>query len=589
MAQFFKFLFASCLGVILASVIIFLLGMAWVMGMASATEKPKEVRPNSVLKVEFNQPIPEQTNNLQMNPFDLQNQKILGLSAIVQTIEAATTDDNIQGILLDLDFVNMGLSSASTVRDALLAFKESGKFIVSNSKYYSQGAYYLASTSDKIFLNPAGNVDLHGFSAMMPFYKEMLDNLGINMQVFYAGKYKSATEPFRRYNMSEENRLQLHEYLLPTFKTFLSEIGESRGKSQQELWDIADGLLVRNAEDALSYGLVDANGYYDEVVSDMKERIGLEDDDDLYLVDLGDYNQTADLGKDFSVKDKIAVIYAEGAIITGDGEPGQIGDDKYTKFIRKARKDKRVKAIVLRVNSPGGSPIASENILRELELAKEDGKPVVISMGDYAASGGYYISCNADHIVAEENTLTGSIGVFLMIPNMKGLMQDKLGWNFDTVRTTRYSTGLTTYYPVEGEEANYLNQVTQNYYKMFKERVSAGRDLSMEQVETIAQGRVWSGEDALEVGLVDELGGLENALAKAADLSGLEKYRITEYPKVKDPVQLLLEELTGQESAIKSSILENELGEYYSDYKYLKEMIEMKGPQARLPLKIEFR
>ncbi len=563
--------------------------MAWIMGMASATEQPKEVRPNSVLKLQFNQPIPEQTNNLEMNPFDLENQKILGLNAISETIDAAANDDDIKGIFLDLEFVNMGLSSATVVRDALLKFKESGKFVISNSKYYSQGAYYLASAADKVYLNPAGSVDLHGFSAMMPFYKEMMDKMGINMQVFYAGKYKSATEPFRRYNMSDENRLQLREYLLPSFKSFLSEIGSSRDKSQEELWEIANGLKIRSAEDALSFGLVDETGYFDEVVSDMKERIGLEDDDKLYLIELQDYNLAANLKKDFSVKDKIAVIYAEGAIITGEGKPGEIGDDKYTKFISKARKDKRVKAIVLRVNSPGGSPIASENILRELELAKEEGKPVVVTMGDYAASGGYYISCNADHIIAEPNTLTGSIGVFLMLPNFNGLLKEHIGWNFDTVKTTKYSTGLNTYYPVDAEETAFLNHTTQNYYSMFKNRVSEGRELDLDKVEEIAQGRVWSGTDALEIGLVDEIGGLEEALVKAAELSGLEKYRITEYPKVKDPLQLFLEELTGQESVIKAKILETELGDYYSDYKYLKEMMEMKGPQARLPLKIEFR
>jgi protease-4 len=589
MAQFFKFLFASCLGVILASVVLFFLGFAFIGGLISQAEPVVTVKPNSVLKLKFDKPIPEQTNNLEMNPFDLDNQKILGLHDIVETIEVAASDDKIKGIYLDLEMINGGgLSTTGVLRDALLEFKESGKFVVANSKYYTQGAYYLASAADKVFLNPSGAIDLHGFSATVPFYKSMLDNIGVQMQVFYAGQYKSATEPFRRYEMSEQSKRQTREFLVPAFQDFLNEIGSARNKSYQELYSIVDELKVRTSEDALNFGLVDELGYYDQVMKDMKDRIGLEEKEDLNYIELGDYAAAGKPTTDYSVKNKIAVIYGEGAIITGKGEPGQIGDDKYTKFLRKAREDKKVKAIVFRVNSPGGSPIASENILREIQLAKEAGKPVVVSMGDYAASGGYYVSCEADHIYAEENTLTGSIGVFMMLPNARELMKDKIGITFDTVKTTQYSNGLGIYYDLAPAEVAYLNSTTQNYYSMFKNRVAEGRDLTPEKVEEIAQGRVWSGEDAVKVGLVDELGGIEEAMAKAAELAGLDEYRTIEYPEVKDPFQMILEELGANvPTAVKSKILQEEMGEYYDYYKDAKEMMKMNGVQAICPIQVQ--
>ncbi|MCR9289467.1 MAG: signal peptide peptidase SppA [Bacteroidetes bacterium] len=592
MAQFFKFLFASCLGVMLASVVLMLLGFAFIGGLISSqAESTVSLKPNSVLKIKFDKPIPEQTNNLEMNPFDLENQKILGLNAIVETIENAAGDDNIKGIYLDLESIaGGGLSTTGVIRDALLAFKESGKFIVANSKYYSQGTYYLASAADKVFLNPAGSIDLHGFSATVPFYKTMLENIGVEMQVFYAGQYKSATEPFRRYSMSEQSKKQTREFLQPAFEDFLNEIGSSRNKTYEELWDMANELKIKTSEDALNYGLVDELGYYDHVVKEMKDKIGLEAEDDLFYIGLTDYALTVKPKTDFSIKNKIAVIYGEGAIITGKGEPGNIGDEKYTKFIRKARKDKKVKAIVFRVNSPGGSPIASENILREIELAKEAGKPVVVSMGDYAASGGYYVACEADHIFAEENTLTGSIGVFMMLPNAQKLMKEKIGMTFDTVKTTQYSNGLGIYYDLAPAEVAFLNATTQNYYKLFKQRVAEGRNLTPEAVEKIAQGRVWTGEAATKIGLVDGVGGIDEALAKAADLAGLDEYRTVEYPEVKEPIEMLMEELTGSmPGTVKAKILEAELGDYYSDYKEIKEMMNMKGVQARCPIKIEFQ
>ncbi len=589
MKQFFKFIFASCLGVILASGVVFLIGALVVSSLAGKENKPKSIHPNTLLKISFNQPIPELTNNLEMNPFDLKNQQILGLNDIVKTIEYAKTDNKIKGILLDLQSLGTGVATASVLRDALLDFKESGKFIVANSKYYTQGSYYIASVADKVYLNPFGSVDFHGIAAMVPFFKKMMDKIGVKMQVFYAGDFKSATEPFRRYDMSEKNKLQLREYLEPVYTKYLSDIGESRNKTVAELRAIADGLKVGNADDAVALGLVDAAAFKDELIADLKERMGLDEKDKLQTVSLSDYSRNARKKKDYSIKDKIAVVFAEGSIVVGKGEPGSIGDDKYTKILRKLRKDDKVKAIVLRVNSGGGSALSSENILREVTLAKEAGKKVVVSMGDYAASGGYYISCGADKIVAEPNTLTGSIGVFMMVVNARQLMNDKLGISFDTVKTTRYSTGFNSFFELSEGEQKMLQASTLDIYEKFLKRVADGRHMTRDDVHKIAQGRIWTGIRAKEIGLVDELGGLDDAIKIAADLSGLEKYRPTYFPKMKEPLQQFIEELTGKDEGISARVLQKELGQYYPYYSFVKEVTEMKGVQARLPVLIEFR
>jgi protease-4 len=589
MGQFFKFLFASCLGTILAGLVLSFVAFSVVGGMVASAEKTAPVSSNSVLEFKFDQAIPERTNNLEMNPFDLENQYILGLQDYITSIERAKTDDDIKGIFLNLEFGGTGLATASALREALVDFKESGKFIIAYSKYYTQGAYYLGSVADKVYINPVGNLDMHGLSAMTPFYKSMLDKVGVEMKVFYAGKYKSATEPFRRYEMSDESKLQLRAFLDPAFDSFLQDIATSRGKTVAELRNYTDDLLIRTADDAVKYGLVDKTAYYDEIQAEMRELIGMEDDDKVPGINFADYHKATKPSLDFSVKNKIAVVYAEGAINMGDGEPGSVGDEQYVKILQKVRKDDNIKAIVMRVNSPGGSPVASENIWRELELSQEAGKKVVVSMGDYAASGGYYISCGADKIYAEDNTLTGSIGVFMMIPNTHELMADKIGMTFDTVKTTRNSQGLNTYFDMSQAEIDFLNGNIQSTYALFKKRVAEGRNMTEEAVEAVAQGRVWSGADGKRVGLVDELGGLDDAIAEAATLAGLEEYRTTEYPRVKEPLQKFLEEITGEDKAITHKILQQEMGEFYPHYKRVKEMMSMKGVQATLPVMVELK
>lgn len=592
MNQFFKFVFASFIGVFLAIVALSALGFFIMLGIASTGgEQTVSVESGSVLHITLNDLIPEQTNNVEMNPFEFGNQKVLGLHDIVNSIEHAKDDPKIEGILLDLGTgVSGGFATMSSIRDALVDFKESEKFITAYSKNYSQGTYYLASTADKVYVSPLGGIDLHGIAVTVPFFKEMLDKLGIRMQVFYAGDFKSATEPYRRSEMSDQNRLQLREYIDPLYNNFLSEIGNSRNKSVAELKKMADDLSLSIADDAVALGMIDETGYIDQVLADIRTETGLEEDDKVKTVSLNEYASSYDKKTNFKIKDKVGVIYAEGAIYQDQGERGTIVDDDYVKIIRKLRKDDKVKAIVLRVNSPGGSAVASENIWREFMLAKEAGKPIVVSMGDYAASGGYYIACMADKILAEPNTLTGSIGVFSMIPNMSKLYNEKLGIQFDTVLTSSHSVGLNVVYDMDDYEKRHWQKSTDRMYEIFLKRVADGRNMSRDDVHAIAQGRVWIGSKAKEIGLVDDIGTLDDAIAMASEMAELEEYRMAEYPKQPDPMQEFINELTGQndKDAIRQQILQKELGEHYSIYNHLKEMITTKGVQARLPFVVKF-
>jgi protease-4 len=591
MNQFVKSVFASCLGVALAFVVVSGVGL-FLLFVIAGSSSDKQVKPenNSVLHLTFGNLIPEQTNNVEMNPFEFSTKEVIGLHDIVESIEHAATDKKIKGIYLNMDSgLNAGIVTASVIRDALIRFKESGKFIVAYSKYYTQGSYYLSSVADKVYVNPMGGIDFHGFASTVPFFKKMLDNIGVKMQVFYAGDFKSATEPFRLEKMSDENRLQLREYLEPVYQGFLAEMGTSRNKSMEELRAIADDLKIRKAEDAVTYGLADATAYVDDVIADLKTRCDLKEKDKLKTISIEEYSNSFKKKGDYSVKDKIALVFAEGAINANQGERGTIVDDKYVKTLRRIREDEKVKAIVFRVNSPGGSALASENIWRELNLAKQAGKKVVVSMGDYAASGGYYISCMADKIVAEPNTLTGSIGVFMMLPNAKKLFNEKIGISFDTVLTAKHSTGLNPFFDLSQAESEYLQSSTIDIYEKFLQRVAEGRNLSRDDVHRIAQGRIWTGTKAKELGLVDELGGVEDAVKLAASLAGIEKYRTVEYPYQKEPLQEFIDELTGQgdDDAIRTKILQKEMGEYYPIYKHIKELLNLEGVQARLPILIQ--
>lgn len=590
MKQFFKFLFASCLGVFLAMAIFVLIGVGIVGGLVSQAEKEVKVQPNSLLVIKLNKPIPEQTNNTEMNFFDPESQYFPGLQAMVETIEAAKTDDRIKGIFLDLEMNSgVGPASSSVLRQALEDFKSDGKFVVAYSKYYTGNTYYLASAADKVFVNPMGGVDFRGMGFIIPYFKGMLDKIGVEMNVFYAGDFKSATEPYRLTQMSDANRLQLHEFLDEFYGNFLQDISQSRNKTVEELRAIANTLAARDAQDAVATGLADATAYRDEVINDLRSRVGLESDANIPVIAVEDYAKVKKPEKDYSAGDKIAVIFAEGAIVDGKGDVGAIGDDKYAREIRHFREDKNVKAIVLRVNSPGGSAMASENIWRELSLAKEAGIPIVVSMGDYAASGGYYIACMADTILAQENTITGSIGVFNVLPNTRELMNEKLGITFDTVKTGPFATSLTPFYDVTDAESAIIQESVNDIYEIFLKRVADGRDMTRDEVHAVAQGRIWSGAKAVEINLVDAIGDLDDAIGIAAQMAGLEKYRTTEFPRVKEPLQQLIDEFTNTDNHIKNRALQEELGEYYPYYEYIQSMKQASGVQARMPLVFEWK
>lgn len=591
MNNFTKIVFGSCVGFAVAFIALGALFFVFVIGMASTGggKHKTSVKENSVLHLTFDQPVPEQTNNLEMDPFKF-DEEILGLHAIVDAIEHAAQDEDIKGIYLNPEEgLRMGLTEAHILRNAILKFKESGKFVTAYSKSYSQGAYYLASLSDKVFLNPMGNIDFYGYAATVPYFKNMLDKIGVEMQVIYVGDFKGGSEPYRLTEMSDSNRLQLRQYLEPVYQNILRDIGASRGKSVGELRAMADGLKIRTPNDAVAFGLADQVAHLDEVITDLKERMGLDDDDKLNTVSIGTYAHSY-TPKKHSGKDRVAVVFAEGTILHNQGERGTIVDDDYVKLLRKIRNDKKIKAVVLRVNSPGGSALASENIWRELKLIQDAGKPLVVSMGNYAASGGYYISCMADKIYAEENTLAGSIGVYMMLPNMNELFAEKLGIDFDTVKTAQHSTGINTIYDLDPTQEDYLRASTENVYDIFLKRVADGRNMDTSVVAKLAKGRIYIAPRAKEIGLVDEIGGLEDAIASAVEMAGLDKYRTKEYPIQPDPMTELINQLTGQgdNDGIRQSILDRELGTRYSFFKQIKEMVMMKGVQARLPVLIEF-
>jgi len=581
---------ASCLGVVLAGIVLFgILFMVGASAASSAMNKKSTVKTNSVLKLTLKDPIPELTGNAESaQGFKLESDQVVGLHDLIAALRHAKTDDKIKGLLLDVSSVGTGRAGASNLRDAILDFKESGKFVYAHSKYYTQGTYYLASTADKVFVHPLGGVDFLGFAATVPFLKDMLDRLEVDMQVFYAGQFKSATEPYRRYNMSEQAKLQTREYLEGLYKIYLNDISESRGISTQQLTEIADNYLLRNADDAINYKMVDGKKYWDEILTMLKDDLGLDEDDKINSTSLRTYARDHVKKTDFTIKDRIAVVYMEGTIVDGEGSVGSTGGDKYAKIIRKLRQDDKVKAIVVRVNSGGGSGLASDIMWRELELAKAAGKPYVASMGDVAASGGYYVACNADTIYAEPNTITGSIGVFAMIPSMEDMLKDKVGVTFDTVKTGPFSHGLTPIFDISPAEGKILQTGVEEFYEIFLKRVADGRGMTRDQAHEIAQGRVWTGEKALDIKLVDAMGGLDDAVATAANLAGLTQYRVAEYPKIKDQFERILDELQNNDQAsITQSVVKSELTKVFPYFDYVQEVMQMKGVQARLPFVVE--
>ena len=584
-------MFASTLGVFLAFFLIFLLflGIISVTVSLMDTKKTVHVAEKSVLHIKLNREIPDRTSGNPFENFDfgsMSPRKTIGLNDILENIDKAKTDDNIKGIYLDISFIPAGIATIGEIRNALESFKEeSGKFIICYSEMCSQGAYYLASVADKIYLNPEGYVEFKGLSVTIPFLKGALEKLEIEAQIIRHGKFKSAVEPLMLDKMSKANRKQTLAYVSSIWNHLLKGISESRNIPLDELNRIADNLLVITAEGAVKYKIADKLMFKDEVLADLRVRLELDEDDKINFMSLGKYSNAPKKRKKGVIRDKIAIIYASGGIVSGEGDPDEIGSERISKAIRKARLNDKVKAIVLRVNSGGGSALASDVIWREIKLAKEV-KPVVASMGNVAASGGYYIACAADTIVANANTITGSIGVFGLIFNAREFYRNKLGITFDGVKTNKHADLGSMVRPLTDAEKRIIQDEIERIYDVFITHVAEDRGLTKAEVDSIGQGRVWSGVDAKRIGLVDVLGGLETAIELAAGMADLEDYRILELPKQKEPLEQILEELTGE---VVTTLLKLQLGDNYKYYKQLQSLKKMNGIQARMPYEVEIR
>ncbi|MBK7342597.1 MAG: signal peptide peptidase SppA [Saprospiraceae bacterium] len=531
MRQFFKFFSASCLGTLVGLFLLF--GLLVLIGgrMVSSLEKTVSVTPNSVLELTFEDMVPEKTNNVEDTPIDLSDKKYIGLYDYDKMIRHAAEDSRIKGILLRPEMASLPASEVAVLRRSLEAFKASGKFIYGYGKFLTQNSYYLCAAADSIFLNPVGTMEFRGISVDITYFKKMLDNLEIEMDVFYAGQFKSATEPFRMTKMSDANRIQLRAYIEDVFGQMLDDISQDRNVSVTDLRNMAETWKSFDPDTAVALGLLDGLIYEDQLTDRLRNRTGLDEDDDLNMIDAQDYYKEVGTKLDFSGKDKVALVFLEGEITVGDESGGVITDDYYQKLLEEIRKDDKIKAVVLRVNSPGGNVLAAENILREIRNIQRAGKPVVVSMGRYAASGGYYISCYADSIFAQPSTLTGSIGVFSMIPNVGRFLDNKIGITFDTVRTTAASTYLTGVYTLGEDEKRLMQKLTDDIYADFLNKVAEGRKLPVDAVAELAQGRIWTGRKALDLHLVDALGYTDDAIACATRLAKLDSYRIDEYPK----------------------------------------------------------
>jgi len=585
MKQFFGAFFGSCLGILITGVVITLIVIASVASMFSDAINMKKdngytAKENTVLKINLDGDIKERSienpfGDVDLGPF--MPKETLGIGDIIESLKFAKTDKNIKGIYLEVSNPVAGFATLEEVRNALLDFKKSGKFIYTYSEGYSQKAYYLATTADKLYLNPEGGLEIKGLSSQMMFFKKMLEKTGVEVQIFRHGKFKSAIEPFMLDKMSEANRAQVETYLGSLWNHMVNGMAKSRGMTSKDINDMANNLLIRSPQDAVKYKLVDELKYEDEVFSAIKKNIQIAETDKITFASLTDYTE-ANTNTKLS-KNKIAVIYAVGEIESGEGDDEKIGSERIAKAIKDARLDKDVKAIVLRVNSPGGSALASDVIWRETVLAQK-AKPFIVSMGDVAASGGYYISCAADRIFAQPNTITGSIGVFGMIPNAQKALSEKLGITIDTVNTNKHSDVGTILRGATPVEYEYIQQSVEHIYDVFITKVATGRKTTKNNIDSIGQGRVWSGADAIKINLVDELGGINDAIAYAAKQAKVSDYKLLELPKQKDPLQELLGN-TKEEMETRS--MKSNLGETYLYVKQIKNVLQMKGVQARLP------
>ncbi len=584
--NFLRNLLAAILGTLIAFGIMFFMFLIFIS--LANVEEGVVVKRNSVLDLQIKDPINDYTGSNESDPFAGLFQEAVGLDDILHAIAVAKDDDRIKGISVRNQFVMAGWSQVKAIRDALRDFKESGKFVYAYADLYMQKDYFLASVADSVYLNPVGNLDFRGLSAEVLFFKELQEKTGVKMEVVRHGKYKSAVEPFLQDEMSEENRTQIRELLASLWTSIVDDISSDRGLTSGDLNAIADSLGGRTPALALKSGLVDGNLYMDEYESRIKTVLDISEEKDIDYVELSDYLKEARKKSVYKGSDRIAVIYAQGEIFYGEGGPNFIGQGLINKALIRAREDKKVKAVVLRVNSPGGSALTSDIIWREVVLTRKE-KPVVVSMGDVAASGGYYIAAGADKILAEPTTITGSIGVFGTIPNISELAKN-LGINAEQVETNRNSTEYSLFEPMSPEFRGVVTESIENTYQTFLQRVAEGRKMSMQRADSLAQGRVWSGTEALQLGLVDQLGGLDDAIAEAAALADISSFSVRRYPRYKSNFEMLMEDLSGASEKARENLLKSELGEEgYLLYREVRNAVRQKGVQARLPFSLTIR
>ena len=587
MKQFFKFFFASLLGTLASIVVLFFLSLFIIIGMVSlvGSEETVSISPKTILELKFEKEIPErsQYDNINISSITLGNiGKVLGLNDIVANLKKAKSDSNITAIYLKLDNFNVGsYSTLEPIRNGLIDFKKSGKAIIAHGNNISQQAYYLASVADTIYLTPTGEFEFKGLSAQLMFFKKTLDKLEIEAQVIKVGKFKSAVEPFIVEGMSDANREQVSSFMNSINNYLLKNIAKARSISEDDVKNVSNNMLIQSPSDGVKYKLIDNLKYEVDVLEILKNISGRKK---LKTISLKKYNRVP-MDSEPYTSNRIAVIYAVGEINGGEGSATEIGKDNIVDAIRKARESSNVKGIVMRVNSPGGSALISDIIWKEVELAKAE-KPFVVSYGRYAASGGYYISCGADKIISEPTTLTGSIGVFSIIPNMEKFFDNKLGITFDGVKTGKYSDFITASRRLTTNEKAILQKQVNRVYKTFVNNVVAGRKMTFDEVNNIGQGRVWSGLQALNIGLVDEIGGLDYAIKSVKDLAGIDDYKIVEYPKIKDPFEEILEKL---QEDISAKIFSSEIDNIFEHYSKALKMVKSKEIQTRLPFEIEIK
>ena len=580
MKDFFKFTFASVLGVVLAGIIFTIIGIVSLVGMVASSDTETKVQENSILCLNLEGLLSERVEE---NPImDLMGEKFAsyGLDDILSSIQKAKDNENIKGIYLQPSVFIAEYPSLEEIRKALSDFKESGKFIVAYADQYTQEMYYLASVADKIIVNPQGSIALHGLASQTMFYTDLMKKLGIEMQIFKVGTYKAAVEPFIATEMSDANREQISVYITSIWERILEDISAARNISMEKLNQYADHMMdLKMAEEYVACGLADTLMYKDGVLDYLKTMIGCEKDENLRTLsveDMKNVKRNIPLDKSGNI---IAVYYAFGEIDASIPSNEGINPEKVINDLRKIREDESIKALVFRVNSPGGSAYGSEQIWREIVLMREK-KPVIVSMGDYAASGGYYISCAADYIVANPTTLTGSIGIFGMFPNFDGLLNDKLGLHFDIVKTNQFADLGSRNRPFNEGEKEILQNYINNGYELFVKRCADGRGMSTEAIKKIAEGRVWTGAAAKELGLVDELGGLDKALEIAAQKAEVDSYSVINFPSPENPILSLLN--NSKEDYIQGQI-SNTIGEYYDYIKFIQNMKDMDHIQARMP------